>query len=167
MVVPLLTPQTFLTWRFGQPRVGAVRTSLWPELSGEGVARDCGNRCRDALVWLPFRAPIGEPSDDTELFTNSVRSQDPTADVLQHRILLGFEAMLVAAHAMGQVGVGLTRAAVQDVLETASFTPGLTAGPMSWAARRDPNRSMRGYRIVVGQGSFMGFTDETGWRTAD
>lgn len=167
-VIPLLNRQTFLTWMAGRPRDATLRTSLWPELFSETVGRDCSGRgCDGVIVWSPFLAPAGSESEASALYRDSVRSQSPTADLNSMRTLLGFEAVLHAAYAMGQAGPNPTRASVQSILDSESYDLGLTGTPMTWTASRDPNRSLRGYEIVTAQGSFVGFRDATGWRSAD
>lgn len=165
-VIPLLPRNTLLTWTAGRPRPATLRTSLWPELFGETVARNCGSRCDGMIVWSPFQAPVDAGNEATALYRDSVRSQWPTGDLYNARTLLGFEAVLHAAYAMGQAGPNLTRAAVQTILDTESYDLGLTGTPITWTSSRDANRSLRGYEIVTAQGSFVGFRDATGWRHA-
>lgn len=166
-VIPLLSRNTFLTWTAGRPRPATIRASLWPELFSETVARNCAARCRGMLAWSPFLAPAGSDSEASDLYRDSVRSRSPTAELDNTQTLLGYEAVLHAAFAMGQAGPNLTRAGVQTILDTESYDLGLTATPMTWSPSRDANRSLRGYEIVTGQGSFLGFRNATGWRSAD
>lgn len=163
----LLGRSTFRTWMRGRPANAAIRTSLWPELAGERVARDCFAHCDGHVVWSPFEWPLDPNDRETGHYTAVMYASSPPADRMELGNLLGYEAVMLAARALGRAGPNPTRDSLASILDTELFATELAAEPLSWDASREPNTSLRGYQIVVAQGSFAGYRDLTGWRSAN
>lgn len=146
---------------------GGLLTSISPHGFNGIVAGACPSYCAGVLAWTGFQPPMAPASATVARYLADLRtsfgdSVDPTNPFVE----AAYAATILAAEAMGRVGVHLTRIDLKVVLDSHSFDLGLTAAPLSWATTRHANRSMRGYAMTFVGGEFAGWRDETGWLSA-
>lgn len=120
----------------------------------------------DAIGWTGFMPPIAPANEAAARYEELLTLYYGNVDAKNPILEAAYTGTLLLAHAMGRVGVNLTRAALQSVLDTESFDLGLTAGPLSWSADRHANRSLRGYRGLEGPQGRVEWHTETDWTEA-
>ncbi|HEX9711677.1 MAG TPA: ABC transporter substrate-binding protein [Actinomycetota bacterium] len=163
-VLYAIEEETLITWMAGRPQRARIDDILHPTLFGERVAGNCGSPCHGMLAFDDVHPPIGSHPGEVARYCDDLRSVDPTADCWNPATQAAYAATFVAARAMGTVGVNLTRDRLREVLATGSYDLAMHGEVLSWDhPRRHANRWLRGYSIVMAQGSFVGWRTETGW----
>jgi ABC-type branched-subunit amino acid transport system substrate-binding protein len=167
-VAMLLEPQTALTWIAGRPQFGTLMTSGAQTLFNEQFAANCGDPCAGMLVWTGYNPPIGNLAGlaDVGSYVTDVKQIDPTVDTTNQFLEGAYLGMTIFVEALKRVGPGLTRARLQQTLNTMCFTNQI-ASKLCWSAtQRHANHSAQAFSISVAQGAFAGFKNEqTGFIT--
>ena len=163
MVAMLLEPQTALTWVAGNPQFGTIITSGAQTLFNEQFASNCKAACAGMLVWTGYNPPIGNLAGlpDVAEYVREMHKNDPTIDVTNQFLEGAYLGMKVFMEAVRLCGPNLTRARLQQVLESHAFKSDIVGNALRWSrTEKHANRSAQAFSISVAQGAFAGFKNE-------
>lgn len=170
-VVMLLLPETAAKWLARKPAMGKLYTAGAQTLFTDAFARDCvqvaGPACHGLAVWTGYNPPIDTYATlpDVARYVSDVTALDPSIDVKNQFVEGAYLGMTVFVEALERVGPNLTRAALQQVLDSMDFESDI-ASTLTWRpGDHKANTGARSFSMVVTQGTFNGWRDEgTGFR---
>ena len=114
------------------------------------------------LVWTGYNPPIGNLAGlaDVGAYVNDVKTVNPTVDTTNQFLEGAYLGMTTLIDALKEVGPGLTRAGLANVLNHRTFAYDI-ASALHWTPTdRHANKAAQAFSIVVAQGSFAGFRYE-------
>jgi ABC-type branched-subunit amino acid transport system substrate-binding protein len=160
-VALLLEPSTALAWEKGGAimppdnfRMGGVQP-----LFTRKFALECRDRCHGLWLWTGYEPPLpGSTTSAGERYRDDVRAANDTADYTNTFVEGAYLGMEMLEQALRTVGPDLTRERLKAVLDSMTFSSGLTE-PLSWrAGDHFANTSMSAYEIQY-RDRFLGWSD--------
>lgn len=168
-VIMALLPHVADRWLRRRPKPSRVETSLSPHLLTESFPDSCafrmGSACDGFLAWTGFEAPIPPAGPATARYAGELRAAG--VDPIVPSTEAAYVGTFLFAHAIGRVGVDLTRAGLRALLDSEEFPQGFTAHPLSWKEDREANRAMRAYAVRVEYELLGRWEQATGWRETE
>ncbi|MDQ1700572.1 MAG: hypothetical protein QOG34_2435 [Frankiaceae bacterium] len=166
----LLEPDTAISWIQSDHSqnhyvFGKLQTDGPQPLFNSKFGQACGNLCNNMWVWTGYQPPYppftNAPADVQ--YVNAIRSVSSSADTANQFLEGAYIGMTLLVEALQKVGPNLTRARLRDVLDSMTFSSGLTKDERWTAADHYANTSMLGFAIQD-SGGFNGFQyKNTGW----
>lgn len=172
MVALLLLPETGVKWMSRRPAVGKVYTAGAQTLFTNTFATGCvqavtnGVACNGVEVWTGYNPPIGSlaAQADVDQYAKDVQALDPGIDINNQFVEGAYLGMMVFVEALERVGPNLTRAALQQALDSMTFESDISSS-LSWrTGNHAANRQARSFSIVVSQSTFTGWREESPFR---
>lgn len=137
-----------------------------PLFDTQAFADQCGSTCNGMQVWTGFQPPIGSFSGQPAevAYTRLITGYDPSADVTNQFLEGAYIGMNLLVAALRQVGPDLTRARLQAVLDSMTYSSGL--GPPLHFGTGDhfANTEAMAWRLNYSSGTFTGFSPIVGYQ---
>lgn len=160
-VAVFLEPETALTW------MKDTNTKAPKDLrQGYGGAQplftekfgiDCGGKCHGMQVWTGFKPYLEQYEADPKVreYVNAMKSVKPNIDFYNQFSQGAYVGMQLLVQALKEVGPGLTRARLQEVLNRTTLATGLTIQEKLTftPATRFANTTMQGF-VMQHQGTW-------------
>jgi ABC-type branched-subunit amino acid transport system substrate-binding protein len=160
----LLTPETANTYVNSQPEkdgrklgFGRLMSSGAQPLFNERFARDCKKACDGMLVWTGYNPPLADK--DVAAYVDDISSVDPQVDETNQFLQGAYLGMKVFVAALEKVGPDLTRDRLREVLDSMTYTSGLSSSLKWGAGNRFANLGAQPFRITTSGGDFAGFAE--------
>jgi len=128
------------------------------------------NQCQDAcntetgfVVWTGYQPPEGAYSGQAAeaKYVSDLRNSNGSSDVDNQFVEGAYLGMNLLVKALQTVGPDLTRQRLKAVLDTMTFTSGLTK-PLAWTpGHHFANDAAMGWRLNYSNGAFSGFSAVT------
>jgi ABC-type branched-subunit amino acid transport system substrate-binding protein len=166
----LLEPDTAISWiqsdHSQQHYVFGKKQTDGPQpLFTSNFGQACGDLCNNMWVWTGYQPPYPPFTDDTAdvTYVNAIRSVSSSADTANQFLEGAYIGMQLLVQALQKVGPDLTRARLKQVLDSMTFSSGLTKDEHWTPGDHYANTSMLGFTIQ-NSGGFNGFQyQNTGW----
>jgi len=116
------------------------------------------------LVWTGYNPPVGRVASEPDVaaYVDDVKSVAPGVDINNQFLEGAYLGMKVFVAALEKVGPKLTRAGVQDVMNSLTYQSDLVSS-LTWGpqvpTQRFANLSAQAFKIVTASGSFVGFAE--------
>lgn len=165
LVVLLLVPEVALKWRSAnQGRFAGRGTKTYgaQTLFTDAYAKDCAGWCNGMSVWTGYNPAI-PPLDSLAgvgAYVNDVRALSPSVDYRNQFLQGAYLGMQVFVDAVKACSPMLTRACVNERLDTVAFETDL-ASKLQWApGRHHANKRAQRFTIDAAGGSFNSWQHE-------
>lgn len=166
MVAMLLEPTTAETWMASGPKRGTMVTSGAQTLFNRRFAANCKAACSGMLVWTGYNPPIDALASlpGVAAYVNDLRAVDPGIDVTNAFAQGSYLGMSIFVEALRRVGPNVTRANLQQVMNSQEFQTDL-ASPLRWTTgQRFANTQAQAFELRYAGDGFSGFGNkQTGW----
>jgi hypothetical protein len=124
--------------------------------------------CHGLAVWTGYNPPLGSFANlpGVARYVADVTTVSPGIDTRNQFLEGAYLGMSLLIEALKLVGPNLTRARLRDALDSITYRQDL-ASRLAWRpGRHSANVTARAFSLVVSQGDFRGWADEsTGWVT--
>lgn len=171
MVAMLLLPDTAKQWLKSQPALGGLYTAGAQTLFTDGFAQDCvsqvAGRCNGFAVWTGYNPPIGAIASKPGVaaYKEEVRALNSTIDVNNQFLQGAYLGATVFVEALKKAGPNLTRAGLREAMDSMDHQTDLSS-PLSWrVGKHRANISSQSFTMAVSNGTFQGWSAESGFRT--
>ncbi|HZQ29225.1 MAG TPA: ABC transporter substrate-binding protein [Acidimicrobiales bacterium] len=158
----LLEPDTALSFlREGRPANPQIGFAGAQPLFTRPFAENCQRPCDGMWVWTGYNPPLESLASDPDVarYVNEVHQESASADTTNQFLEGGYIGMSLMVQALQKVGPALTRQNLKNVLDSMTFSSGLTS-PLAWRpGNHFANVSAQAFEIQYKQ-SF------NGWRKA-
>jgi ABC-type branched-subunit amino acid transport system substrate-binding protein len=132
-VALFLEPETALTWMKDPntiPANGGLKHGYGAAqpLFTDKFGSDCGGKCDQMQVWTGFKPFVEQHENDPAVraYVDAMRSVKPNIDVYNQFSQGAYIGMQLLVQAIRQIGPGLTRDALRDMLNRTTLATGLS-----------------------------------------
>jgi len=167
-VAYLMEPDLALAWLGNRapatPKFGMAGAQ--PLFDRQAFANQCQDACNTEtgfVVWTGYQPPEGAYSGQAAeaKYVSDLRNSNGSSDVDNQFVEGAYLGMNLLVKALQTVGPDLTRQRLKAVLDTMTFTSGLTK-PLAWTpGHHFANDAAMGWRLNYSNGAFSGFSAVT------
>jgi ABC-type branched-subunit amino acid transport system substrate-binding protein len=162
-----LEPQTALTWMSTPGAPTYSSKALKPGMIGlaqplftRDLAVNCQSACDQMWVWTGYKPPIENYQNDSavQTYVSDLKRTKPDADEFNAFAEGGYVGMSLLVEALQKVGPQLTRERLRTVLDSTSYSGGLTLEKtLTWRpGNHFANNTMQAFEIQY-KGTFGGW----------